>query len=210
MADLKQANSYPDPTSMQLRNTLRQTFRERRRRLSKDEQVQHAIALIKQCEASGLLASAQRVAVYKTNDGELDTQPLIDHLWQLGISVYLPVLHPFSDGHLLFVEYKEDSAMVVNGFGIPEPRLDCQAVCPLNNLDLLFTPLVAFDDAGNRLGMGGGFYDRTLVSIQGHKQQSTPIVIGLAHDIQKTLTLPTEAWDIPLKTIITPTTIYRF
>lgn len=197
-------------SSMQLRNTLRQTFRERRRRLSNDEQTRCAHELIKRCEESGVFASAKRVAIYKTNDGELDTQALIQHLWSIGIDVYLPVLHPFSDGHLLFIQYREDSAMTVNGYGIQEPRLNCQEVSPLEELDVLFTPLVAFDESGNRLGMGGGFYDRTLYALSDSKKPSKPRVIGLAHDIQKTLSLPTEAWDIPLNYIMTPTKLYCF
>lgn len=199
-----------EPTQIQLRNTLRQTFRERRRRLTNEEQAHFAQALVKQCEDSGVFASTKRVAIYKTNDGELDTQPLINHMWENGISVYLPVLHPFSDGHLLFIEYTQDSAMMVNGFGIQEPRLNCQHVCPLAALDVLFTPLVAFDGAGNRLGMGGGFYDRTLASLHDCIDRASPKVVGLAHDIQKTLSLPTEAWDIPLKWIMTPTKLYHF
>ncbi|MFC4700251.1 5-formyltetrahydrofolate cyclo-ligase [Glaciecola siphonariae] len=191
-----------------LRSTLRQTFRERRKALSNSEQASAAQGLIEQVNKHALLKGASRVALYMTNDGELDTKPLIEHLWKSNIEVYLPVLHPFSDGHLLFLRYKKNTHMRANHFGILEPRLDCRDVCPLRQLDLLFTPLVAFDEQGNRLGMGGGFFDRTLANLV-FDPSSTVRVVGLAHDIQKALSLPTQAWDIPLPYILTPSQLYR-
>ncbi|MGQ8364763.1 5-formyltetrahydrofolate cyclo-ligase [Glaciecola sp. 1036] len=198
-----------EPTTTQLRNTLRQTFRERRKSLSHQEQHTAALGLVDQIQSLDVLQGASKVALYMTNDSELDTQPLIEHLWQQNVKVYLPVLHPFSDGYLLFLHYHPNSVMTANHYGIAEPRLDCRDVCPVANLDVLFTPLVAFDASGNRLGMGGGFYDRTLAFLHNNKQNQ-PKLIGLAHDIQQTLSLPTEAWDIPLPTIITPTQHFSF
>ena len=88
--------------------------------------------------------------------------------------------------------------MLKNKFGIWEPKLNVQSVLPLEELDILFTPLVAFDKQGNRLGMGGGFYDRTLQ----HWQKSSFIPVGLAHQCQQAEQLPTEAWDVPLHQIL--------
>ena len=68
-------------------------------------------------------------------------------------------------------------------------------------------PLVAFDKQGNRLGMGGGFYDRTLARLHEQNWQK-PQLIGLAHECQKVDALPIESWDVPLKTIITPDKTY--
>lgn len=199
-----------EASTTQLRHKLRKTFRELRKELSAQEQKHAAHKLIEKCEHVKLFTEAKRVALYKTNDGELNTQALIEHLWGKDIKVYLPVLHPFCQGHLLFIEYRKDSAMKTNGFGIVEPKLNCLDICPLKELDFLFTPLVAFDEKGNRLGMGGGFFDRTLVQLQDIEVNMRPRVIGLAHDIQKTKSLPIEAWDIPLPYIITPTTIHTF
>lgn len=196
-----------EPSTVALRNTLRQTFRERRRSLSRSEQKFAAQNLVLQIEQLTCFADAKKIGLYMTNDGELDTKALIAHLWQKGVEVFLPVLHPFSDGHLLFLEYTQSTPMRANHFGILEPRLDCSKICPITSLDILFTPVVAFDEVGNRLGMGGGFYDRTLVNII-NKPVCSTIVIGLAHDIQKTLSLPTQAWDIPLPYILTPTQLY--
>ena len=78
-------------------------------------------------------------------------------------------------------------------------------VCPVNQLDIIFTPLVAFDSQGNRMGMGGGYYDRTLAHWQTNQ---TPYPIGLAHNCQLVEQLPVQAWDIPLAQIITPDKIF--
>lgn len=100
---------------------------------------------------------AHTVAVFLSFDGELDTQPLIEQLWRAGKRVYLPVLHPFSAGNLLFLNYHPQSELVMNRLKIHEPKLDVRDVLPLSRLDVLITPLVAFDEYGQRLGMGGGF-----------------------------------------------------
>ncbi|MFC3120926.1 5-formyltetrahydrofolate cyclo-ligase [Agaribacter flavus] len=216
-----------EPTTTQLRNSLRQTFRERRKSLSLGEQQEAAEALLEHYKTLPITTGAKRVAIYMTNDGELSTLPLIDFLWSQNIEVYLPVLHPFCDGYLLFVSYTKDSLMLANNFGILEPILECHKICPVLELDIIFTPLVAFDEKGNRLGMGGGFYDRTLEFVSKRnkcesnpsfnkmadvstQQKNAPTLVGLAHDIQQCLSLPTEAWDIPLPYIVTPTRFFNF
>ncbi|CCQ09874.1 5-formyltetrahydrofolate cyclo-ligase [Pseudoalteromonas luteoviolacea B = ATCC 29581] len=99
--------------------------------------------------------------------------------------------------------------MKANAYGILEPVLNCSEVCPIAQLDLLLMPLVAFDKQGNRMGMGGGYYDRTLASY--YKQNwETPRLIGLAHDCQQVDELPTEVWDVPLQAILTPTRFYQW
>jgi len=140
---------------------------------------------------------AHTVALFLSFDGELDTQPLIDELWRTGKKVYLPVLHPFSPGNLLFLHYHPHSELVVNRLKITEPKLDVRDVLPLEQLDVLVTPLVAFDKSGQRLGMGGGFYDRTLQNWQQHGLQP----VGYAHDCQGVEKLPVEKWDIPLAVV---------
>jgi 5-formyltetrahydrofolate cyclo-ligase len=198
-------SALPDTTSQ--RQQLRSLIRKRRQQLSAGAQQQAATDLAAKVLASDIIAPGQHIALYLANDGELDTYPLIQALWQLGKSVYLPVLHPFVAGYLLFVRYDKDTLLYPNKFGIPEPLAACHRLIPLQQLDIIFTPLVAFDAAGNRLGMGGGFYDRTLSQLppESHCQ-----VIGLAHNCQQVDAVPREAWDIPLKQIITPAKYWVF
>lgn len=182
------------------RQQIRQQIRQRRRVLTPEQQTQFALQAADRMMAYTPVLLAQTVAVFLSFDGELDTRPLIDQLWRAGKRVYLPVLHPFSPGNLLFLHYHPSSDLVVNRLKIREPKLDVRDVLPLSRLDVLVTPLVAFDAAGQRLGMGGGFYDRTLQNWRRHRLQP----VGYAHDCQQVDALPTEQWDIPLPAVITP------
>ena len=180
-----------------LRQQLRQQMRETRQKqtaLQQQQAAQHitekALKLIEQ-------QRAKNIALYLAFDGEISTKPLINQLWQQGKHVYLPVLHPFVHGHLLFLRYLPDTPMKANKFGILEPHLNVKSVLPIEQLDIIFTPLVAVDKLGSRLGRGGGFYDRTL-----QNSQRRFITVGLAHQCQQVEALPIESWDIPLEQIL--------
>lgn len=181
-----------------LRNQLRQQIRKTRANLTALQQQQAEDSITQQALELIEERNAQHIALYISFDGEISTDKLIQILWAQGKQVYLPVLHPFNPNHLLFLRYLPDIPMLKNKFGIWEPKLNVQNVLPLDELDILFTPLVAFDKQGNRLGMGGGFYDRTLQ----HWQKSPFIPVGLAHQCQQVEQLPTEAWDVPLHQIL--------
>jgi 5-formyltetrahydrofolate cyclo-ligase len=184
----------------QQRQNIRNQIRQRRRALTPEQQQQSSLQIAERIATHPRILAAQNIAVFLSFDGELNTRPLIERLWQLSKQVYLPVLHPFSKGNLLFLHYTPETPLVHNRFNILEPELDVRHVLPLGSLDVVLTPLVAFDSAGQRLGMGGGFYDRTLQNWQ-HRG---PYPIGLAHDCQQVEQVPVEHWDIPLPEIVTP------
>ncbi|MCO4312970.1 5-formyltetrahydrofolate cyclo-ligase [Pectobacterium versatile] len=184
------------------RQQIRQAVRQQRRLLTPEQQSRFAQQASERVIAHPKIIRADSVAVFLSFDGELDTHPLIQQLWQQEKRVYLPVLHPFRAGYLLFLRYAPDTELVRNRLKIMEPRLDVRQVLPLPQLDVLLTPLVAFDHQGQRLGMGGGFYDRTL-QYRNYTSRG-PYPIGLAHDCQQVDALPVESWDIPLPEIITP------
>lgn len=189
------------------RKEIRKTVREKRRQLSSSFQQQASLLLVEQVKRLPSFKAAKHIALYFANDGELDVSPLIEFCWLQDKQVYLPVIHPFSDKHLIFLRYHATSPMVPNKFGILEPLVETQNICPISQLNIIFTPLVAFDSKGNRLGMGGGFYDRTLAPITNLPTEQQADIIGLAHDCQKIENVPFESWDIPLPTIITPTQV---
>jgi 5-formyltetrahydrofolate cyclo-ligase len=184
------------------RQKIRSKLRKKRRALSGEQQSTAASNVLKTCVASTSLVQVKTIACYIANDGEIDPKSIIDYCWQQGKCVLLPVLHPFSKGHLLFIEYHPNTPTRKNCYGIKEPIVTSSNVCTLANIELILTPLVAFDVMGNRLGMGGGYYDRTLAPI---RRDSLPIqLIGLAHACQQTDILLTDSWDIPLDGIATP------
>jgi 5-formyltetrahydrofolate cyclo-ligase len=187
---------------MPSRHALRRYYRQQRKQLSVQQQRQAEECLLSTFLQNDLFSEVNTLACYLATDGEIATSTLISYAWQKQKRVVLPVLHPFTSGHLLFVEYHANSPMQTNRYGILEPKLNCQHICPLQQIDVILTPLVAFDSSGNRLGMGGGYYDRTLAPIQRDKLATR--IIGLAHECQLTEHLPTDGWDIPLHGIATP------
>lgn len=191
-------NTLSQLTPVLQRQQLRRQIRKIRQKMTALEQAQAEQRITEQALQLIEQRQAQHIALYLSFDGEISTALLIQTLWQQGKSVYLPVLHPFSAGNLLFLRYRAQTPLHINQFGIQEPRLDVRQVLPLNELDIIFTPLVAFDQQGNRLGMGGGFYDRTLQQWQ----QKSFIPVGLAHQCQQVERLPTENWDIRLERIL--------
>lgn len=204
----------PAAANITLRQQLRSEMRARRQALTKAEQQQAAVDLVSAFAGQTALQQAQHIALYLTNDAELDTSLLIAWLWQQGKQLYLPVLHPFAPGYLLFQRYSADTTMRPNPFGILEPVLNCSQICPLSQLSLICLPLVASDAAGNRMGMGGGFYDRTLAQLPAFSEPlplqacgqrlQRPMLVGLAHQCQQLEALPQQAWDIPLHAVLTP------
>ncbi|HHW7507410.1 TPA: 5-formyltetrahydrofolate cyclo-ligase [Mannheimia haemolytica] len=179
-----------------LRSQLRQSMRLKRQSLTADQQAQAAESIIPQ--ALSLIESyqASHIAFYLPFNGEISPLPLMEQLLQQGKKLYLPLLHPFTSGQLLFLNYDCKTSLKFNRLRIQEPVLDVRNIIPLQELEMIFTPLVACDKAGNRLGMGGGFYDRTLA------QAPHLISVGLAHECQQVEQLPIESWDMPLDYII--------
>ena len=157
---------------------------------------------------------AQHVALYLSNDGEIAPEPLIDLCWALGKQVYLPVLHPIRHNRLWFIPYTPTTPMRKNRFKIPEPAQVNAPRRPAWALDLALMPLVAFDGQLNRLGMGGGFYDRTFERLNPNLPRTQSRfsghcrLIGLAYQFQHVDALPVEAWDVPLWGIATEQQLY--
>lgn len=185
-------------TIQQQRQQIRHQIRKTRANLTALQQQQAEQTITQQALSLIEQRHAQNIALYFSFDGEISTNALINTLWTQHKNVYLPVLHPFTKHHLLFLRYLPETPMKQNHFGIWEPKLNVQNVLPLNELDILFTPLVAFDMQGNRLGMGGGFYDRALQDWQ----KKSFIPVGLAHACQQVEQLPIEHWDVPLFDIL--------
>lgn len=183
-------------SSSDVRSQLRQSMKAKRQSLTAAEQIQAAQSIIPQAISLIQSYNVSNIAFYLPFNGEISPLPLMSHLLNEHKKLYIPVLHPFTSGQLLFINYNSRTEFKLNRFGIQEPVLDVRNIIPLNELEMIFTPLVAFDKAGNRLGMGGGFYDRTLA------QTKNIISVGLAHECQQVEQLPIESWDMPLTHII--------
>ena len=189
-------------------STIRSNKRRLRNQLSRTEQSTHAFGLANQVCRQQPFINSSRVACYLANDGEIDPEYIIQTAWRLRKQVYLPVLSPFQS-KLYFAPYQAGMAMQLNRFDIWEPT--CRPVNWVTawQLDLMLLPLVAFDESGNRLGMGGGFYDRSLAYRQSRTHSLRPKLIGLAHELQREQQLAANSWDIPLDMIATEERIIK-
>ena len=192
---------------MTSRSDLRKKLRKRRRALSYEQQVQAGLGLANIFLAQPLLADSQNIAVYIANDGEIDPAGLVHELWLNNKSCYLPLVSPENNKHLQFIAYRPDSPMVKNRYGIPEPEYNPNLLIDPEELDVVLMPLTGFDKRGQRLGMGGGYYDRTFGFI---RTAAKPVLIGLAHECQQVEQLPVENWDIPMEAVVTDKGFYAY
>ena len=104
-----------------------------------------------------------------------------------------------NSNRMSFFVHRLEAPLTRNRFGIEEPPLGAPWI-NTRALDLVLAPLVAFDDQGNRLGMGGGFYDRHFGNLP---QCLRPLLVGVAHEVQCADALPAAPWDVPLDGILT-------
>jgi len=189
---------------------LRKKRRAKRLAISPREQRLHALSAARHFVGSSLLIRFSRVALYIANNGELDPSPIVTRIQALGKKTYLPVLQSPPKQALGFCEYRKNDTLKPNRFGIPEPDTVKHRQLPAWALDLILMPLVAFDSNGNRLGMGGGFYDRTLSYLHQRSYWQRPSLIGLAHACQEVAKIKPNSWDIPLDGIITESGLFKF
>ncbi|WP_185267696.1 5-formyltetrahydrofolate cyclo-ligase [Halopseudomonas xiamenensis] len=184
------------------RSALRRQLRSARRALTPQQQHQASQRLLRQLAQHPLFRRSRHIAFYLANDGEIDPAALLRHAQRLGKHCYLPVITGWPANRMHFQRLLPNQRWVRNRFGIREPLLNRGLQARPWRLQLVLMPLVGFDRAGNRLGMGGGFYDRTFAFRQRRQGWAGPQLLGLAHECQRVEQLPTAAWDIPLDGIV--------
>ncbi|HET7625962.1 MAG TPA: 5-formyltetrahydrofolate cyclo-ligase [Verrucomicrobiae bacterium] len=141
--------------------------------------------------------NANAILFYAPIREELNIWPLFQHALSVGKIVCLPRFDPGTNRYAAHQISKLDGEIHSGRFDIREPRPDCPAI-PLNRLDLILVPGVAFDLRGRRLGRGRGFYDQLLADARGTK-------CGVAFDEQIVAEIPVEPHDITVDCILTPT-----
>nr|VFJ74934.1 MAG: 5-formyltetrahydrofolate cyclo-ligase [Candidatus Kentron sp. FW] len=189
------------------RSDIRLQMRNKRQGLPHSARTHCARRLTANLANSRLFQRSQRIACFFPQDGEIDLSLMFPRLFSMGKKAYLPVLH---GRKLWFLPFDAGTPLVLNKYGIPEPGLSPDSRCANQALDLVLTPLVAFDKAGNRLGMGGGYYDRTFAYLLHRRVFMRPILVGVAYAFQQITSLPTKNhWDVPLDGVVTENGWYR-
>ncbi len=185
----------------------RQSLRQQRNALTSVQHRLHGKAVARQLMRHPWFQRAGTIAIYLDTDGEMQTESIIQLSRQLNKRLVLPVLHPFRHGHLLFRDWPVNARMKPNRFKIEEPARK-YAVVDTRAIDLVIVPLVGFDDRCYRIGMGGGYYDRTF-SFRHINSWRKPRLIGIAHALQQLEKVDNKAWDIALDVVITEKQIFR-
>ncbi len=139
--------------------------------------------------------SAKIIGLYKAISGEVSLEPLFSSCWNLGKQTCIPVFNASSQIYEM-AEITESTDFRAGHYGIQEPI--SPSIIPLEQIDLIIVPGVAFDLLGNRLGRGGGYYDRMLDKYNG-------IAAAVAYDFQIIPLVPTDPHDKPVNYIITET-----
>jgi 5-formyltetrahydrofolate cyclo-ligase len=139
---------------------------------------------------------ARRVGVYLAVGSELSTAPLISGLLRRGSSVWVPAAD--RSGGMRFLQLRANARLRPDALGVPRPA--CARITrTAATLDLLILPLLAYDQAGTRLGSGGGYYDRALA---GKPRFRPPKLIGYAFAEQLVSAVPVEPWDVRLDAVV--------
>ncbi|MDH5648772.1 MAG: 5-formyltetrahydrofolate cyclo-ligase [Gammaproteobacteria bacterium] len=193
---------------MNNKSQLRAEFRAQRAALTSAQQEQASRQAALHLTASRWFRTSRHIACYIAHNGEIDVFPIIEKIWQMNKVCYLPVVSHLSWDHLWFTPFEPDTPFVLNRYGIPEPDIERRHWIRAQLLDLVLMPLVAFDLLGNRIGMGAGFYDRSLAFLQRRNHWRRPHLVGLAHDFQKVENIQPEPWDVALQGVVTDKRFY--
>ncbi len=189
------------------KKTLRKKARTARSSLSPAYR-QHAVKrALRHALRAGLFLKGKRWSFYLPLGEEFDVLPLLNQALHMGKSCYLPITANRVAQPLRFAKLDGSHELTHNRYGIIEPH--ATHLMNARRLDVMFMPLVGFDRAGRRLGMGGGYYDSTLSYLRSRKHWRKPLLVGVAYACQELEKVPAEAWDIKMDMVLTENGLIR-
>jgi 5-formyltetrahydrofolate cyclo-ligase len=198
------AHPLPDPAQSQ--RELRRVIRARRRAVPQAARHAAGSAIARHVARARLLRAGARIAVFASLAEEVDTAPLIALARSRGCQIFLPRIVARRRPRIVFLAAQ--GAFARNRNGIREPQ--GTRAYPARFLDLVFTPLVAFDARGARLGMGAGFYDRAFAYRRLRRSWHAPQLVGVAFALQQVERLTEQPHDVRIDAIVTERGLLRF
>lgn len=189
---------------------LRKKLLARIRALNLETQALAAENLASKAIKLACFCTAKNLAIYWPHNGEISPLPILYKALDLGKNCFLPVLRLQPTQSLLFASYDLTTPLLNNRYNILEPDLAYAKLIALENIDLIFVPLLGFDKYGSRLGRGAGFYDATLSRFEKIHDRHQPLIIGLAFSCQEVEQIPSDSWDKSLDFVITDKKIFDF
>jgi len=176
------------------KKVLRRRGRQARRALTPAERDALSLEISARVAALPVFRRAAFIGCYLPAAEEVNTWPVIERAWRMNKRIFVPVLE--KQRRMRFVELLPRSTLEPNPFGLLEPR-NGKSVAAWR-LDLVLVPLVAFDTSNNRIGMGGGYYDRAFSFLAGRDRFHRPKLVGLGFACQQVGAITASPWDIPL------------
>ena len=186
---------------------LRARMRKARRSLSPTQRAAAAEACALLARTLPALRHADCIAGYMAHRGELSCEPIIEWALRRDIDILLPVV---TGRHMRWAPYRPGDALVSNRWGISEPERHPGRWVSARLPSVVLTPLTAFDARGNRLGQGGGYYDRAFAFRRNTRHWLRPRLVGLAYEFQRVDELEVKHTDVPLDAVITERKIHEF
>lgn len=183
------------------RSLLRADLQSRRQATTPAQRIGAAQALSTQLEQLPEFLVDANIGGYWATSGELPLMALFDGLRQRGQQFHLPVIGPMHT--LQFVPWNVGDDVAANRYGIPEPVHEHSARIAIDALDIVLVPLLGFDRRGNRLGFGGGYYDRALEFLRDREKPASTLLVGIGYAFQEVPAIEPEPWDVKLDYIAT-------
>lgn len=183
------------------RAILRARMSVRRNELGARQRVEAAAGVLHSLEALPEFMTDANVAGYWAVRGELPLNLAVAALKRRDQHYFLPMLGEARQLH--FAEYRENTELQANRFGIPEPAAAAGEQRRARDMHVILLPLLAFDRHGQRLGTGGGWYDTTLAFLRDAARPTRPLLVGVGYAFQEVEAVPAESWDLPLDYIAT-------
>lgn len=187
--------------SDQDRTSLRERQRKQRVQLSASQRICAASALAAALEQLPEFLVDSRIAGYWAVRGEMPLHAAFASLRSRGQAYCLPMLS--EDGALRFAPWQPGLPLRSNRYGIPEPDEPADARLAPSDLDVALVPLLGFDRRGNRLGSGGGWYDRSFAFLRDARRPTRPILVGIGYHFQEVAKLDAQPWDVRMDFIAT-------
>lgn len=184
------------------RNALRRELRARRDALSDDHRASAELAIAERLTTAPSLSGARAIAAYAAIGSEPSLAPAIARLSERGASIHLPRIDTGSRS-MAFLLCQADATLAANAYGIAEVADPAAPVRAPAALDAVLLPLIGFDRHGNRLGSGGGYYDRAFAFRRRHDARVPPLLIGVGFACQELAAIEPGPWDVPLDAIAT-------
>ena len=201
--------SSPFSSPFESKAGLRRQLRAARAAVTPEARRKAARAIVRLALRAGWLRQGRRIGFYMPAKGELDITDVLTRARAMRVNCFLPVVPPARQRTLGFTRMTGRDDWTHNRYGIPEHAV-WRPKIRARRLDILFLPLLGFDEQGYRMGMGGGYYDTSLAFLRHRKVWQRPYLIGVAFEAQRVEALPVDPWDVPLDAVLTEQQIYRF